>query len=285
MRINIGPLLFTIEGGETLKLLPFINGFDVFAINEVCSHEKGVVFDQCIVVPNEASLITQYDFKDEDAVCRFFVCGSESYYFVIDGKYESVFLRYVIGENSIIISSVTNISFLRYILLIAYSLFVVQEKCATIHGSCVVINNEAVLFLGESGTGKSTHAKLWLDCIDGAWLLNDDCPIVSVTSMGNFLYGSLWSGKTPCFNNNKVPLKAIVRLSQGPENNIQRLENGFLAFGSVFPSLTSFLSHDRYYASLLIDVANRMVASVPVYHLKCLPNTNAAKVCYSMLFE
>ena len=40
------------------------------------------------------------------------------------------------------------------------------------------IRGKRFLFLGESGTGKSTHTRLWRENIAGSKLLNDDSPIV-----------------------------------------------------------------------------------------------------------
>ncbi len=56
---------------------------------------------------------------------------------------------------------------------------------------------EAVMFLGESGTGKSTHSRMWLENIEGSTLLNDDAPAVRISADGTTAYGTPWSGKTP----------------------------------------------------------------------------------------
>ena len=78
------------------------------------------------------------------------------------------------------------------------------------------------LFLGHSGTGKSTHARQWLAAFDDAWLLNDDNPIVRVMEDGEVrVYGSPWSGKTPCYNNAYARVRGIVKLSQAPHNKIR----------------------------------------------------------------
>ena len=66
-----------------------------------------------------------------------------------------------------------------------------------IHSSVIVHSGRAVLFLGESGTGKSTHTRLWREHIPGAQLLNDDSPIVRVVEGVPTVFGSPWSGKTP----------------------------------------------------------------------------------------
>ncbi len=80
------------------------------------------------------------------------------------------------------------------------------------------------MFLGPSGTGKSTHASLWLENVEGTELVNDDNPVVRILDDGSIkVYGSPWSGKTPCYLNVNYPLGGIVNLIQASHNKISRL--------------------------------------------------------------
>lgn len=68
------------------------------------------------------------------------------------------------------------------------------------HASVVATETgKGYLFLGKSGTGKSTHTGLWLQQFSDCHLLNDDNPIVHVDSLGKqaTVFGSPWSGKNP----------------------------------------------------------------------------------------
>ena len=87
--------------------------------------------------------------------------------------------------------------------------------------------HKAYLFLGPSGTGKSTHAQLWLQHIKDTQLINDDNPVIR----GNMVYGSPWSGKTPCYRKVRYPLGGLVVLSQAPHNKICRI-NGVQAYAA-----------------------------------------------------
>ena len=51
------------------------------------------------------------------------------------------------------------------------------------------IRGKRFFFLGESGTGKSTHTRLWRENIAGSKLLNDDSPIVRYEEGGVWVYG------------------------------------------------------------------------------------------------
>ncbi|MCM1178280.1 MAG: hypothetical protein NC308_04480 [Clostridium sp.] len=139
------------------------------------------------------------------------------------------------------------------------------------------------MFLGRSGTGKSTHSRLWLKNIAGTFLLNDDNPVVRVEEGNVYVYGSPWSGKTPCYRNMVLPLKAVVRLSQAPHNRIERLSL-VNAYAALFPSC-SCMRWDSVAMSNLHSTLEKVVSSVPSWHLECLPDDDAAMVCRNAVMQ
>lgn len=152
--------------------------------------------------------------------------------------------------------------------------------------AAVVVKNDAkgeevgYLFLGHSGTGKSTHARQWLQAFPDAWLLNDDNPILRVMDNGEVrVYGSPWSGKTPCYKNAHARAKSIIKLSQAPFNELQPLTLP-QAYAYMLSS-ASGLKIDRQMADQLYDSIKHIITHVKCYHLNCLPNTDAAKTCWN----
>lgn len=145
------------------------------------------------------------------------------------------------------------------------------------HSSVVSLDGEAVMFLGPSGTGKSTHSRLWLENISGTMLVNDDNPVVRLEDGKLFVYGTPWSGKTPCYRNVRVPVKAIVCLRQAPLNSISRL-NGLYAYAG-FVSAVSSVRWERRIMDALTPVASGIATSVPIYSMGCRPDAEAARVC------
>ena len=133
------------------------------------------------------------------------------------------------------------------------------------------------LFLGHSGTGKSTHARQWLAAFEDAWLLNDDNPILRVMPNGEVrVYGSPWSGKTACYHNDYVPVGGIVKLSQAPHNKIQTISLPE-AYAYMLSS-ASGLKMDPYMADYMYESIKHVITHVKCYHMECLPNTEAAEV-------
>jgi hypothetical protein len=141
----------------------------------------------------------------------------------------------------------------------------------------------AVLFLGESGTGKSTHTRLWREHIGGAFLLNDDSPFLRVEDGKVWAYGSPWSGKTPCYKQERYELKGCVRLSQAPYNRIRKLPV-LQAYGAIHPSCPPEFAYDGVLYDHVSSFINRLLSAVPFYHLACLPDGAAAQLSCQTLF-
>ena len=136
------------------------------------------------------------------------------------------------------------------------------------------------LFLGHSGTGKSTHARQWLAAFEDAWLLNDDNPILRVMDNGEVrVYGSPWSGKTPCYKNESAPVGGIIKLSQAPENKIQTISLP-QAYAYMLSS-ASGLKMEQTMADNMFETIKHIITHIPCYHLACLPDEEAARVCWT----
>lgn len=163
-------------------------------------------------------------------------------------------------------------------LMILFALSTASHGVALFHSSTVSYANKAYMFLGVSGTGKSTHSSLWLKHIKGTELLNDDNPVVRVFDDGHVtVYGSPWSGKTPCYRNLSYPLGGIVLLSQAPYNRIHRL-SGIQAYVALVPSISG-KRWDKQIADGLHQTEDALVKTVPTWHLECLPDEAAAQLC------
>ena len=156
---------------------------------------------------------------------------------------------------------------------------VVVRDVPRFQGSKSSNGSNGYLFLGHSGTGKSTHARQWLAAFEDAWLLNDDNPILRVMDDGQVrVYGSPWSGKTPCYKNESAPVGGIVKLSQAPENTIHSITQP-QAYAYMLSS-ASGLKMEQTMADNMFETIKHVITHTPCYHLACLPNEEAAKVCW-----
>ena len=163
-------------------------------------------------------------------------------------------------------------------LMVLYALATASRQTVLFHAAVVSQEGKAYMFLGKSGTGKSTHARLWLRYLEGTELVNDDNPVVRVHDNGStVVYGSPWSGKTPCYRSVSYPLGGVVLLSQAPYNKIRRMR-GIEAYASLVPSISG-KRWDSLIADGLHQTENLLATDVPVYYLECLPDEDAARVC------
>ena len=163
-------------------------------------------------------------------------------------------------------------------LMVMYALATSDKHTALFHSSVVSYKGRAYMFLGKSGTGKSTHSSLWLKYIEGTELVNDDNPVVRYLDDGSiYVYGSPWSGKTPCYRNVSYPLGAIVDLSQAPKNVIRRFRP-IEAYAALIASISG-KRWDSKLAEGLHETENLLATNASVWHLDCLPDEEAAQLC------
>lgn len=168
-------------------------------------------------------------------------------------------------------------SFLR----LAYSQAILYHDAVSIHASAVHNGGRAFLFLGKSGTGKSTHSSLWMQHIPATGLLNDDNPTLRIKDGKAYAWGTPWSGKTPCYINKVYPVGGVVRLRQAPANSFHRQE-GVGAFVALLPGC-SVIGQDEALRSRLYDTVGRLAQIVAVGTMDCLPDSEAVTMCHAAL--
>lgn len=153
-----------------------------------------------------------------------------------------------------------------------------------IHTSAIAYKQHAYLFIGLSGTGKSTHSQLWLSNINDTSLINDDKPVIRIHENGEImLYGSPWSGKLKCYRNVSYPVGAIVKLKQAPYNKISKL-NKIEAYVALLHCIYG-KRWEKSIADALHNIECILVDTLPIYQLECLPDKEAALLCKETITE
>ena len=183
------------------------------------------------------------------------------------------------SQNILYIPSQGNAEFaLNNSLMLLYAFTTAASDTLLVHASVIRKGDYAYMFLGKSGTGKSTHSRLWLQHVEDCELLNDDNPVIRVFDDKAVVYGSPWSGKTPCYRNEQATLRAVVRLSQAPFNKITALRN-VQAYASLMPAC-SCMKWNREMADGVHRSVEKSLRVVSFYHLECLPDAEAAHLCF-----
>lgn len=146
------------------------------------------------------------------------------------------------------------------------------------HGSVVAVDGEAFLFTAKSGTGKSTHTRLWRQVLgDQAVMVNDDKPFLRMTEQGVLACGSPWNGKHGLGSNRSVPLKAVCILERGEENRIR-----LITPKEALPMLLQQSNRpmDRSLLPKYLELLDRLAGCVEFYRLACNMDPGAALVSY-----
>ena len=232
----------------------------------------------------EETLATSY-LAEADAEGCFIRC-SKGYIYSVARNEEILFhidTATGVVETNITLNSNIDIAILRFGLWVMFGVVLSANNAIAIHSSAVVADGRCALFLGESGTGKSTHTRLWVENIDSARLLNDDSPIIRIIDGEVRVYGSPWSGKTPCYKNESYPIAGLCRLEQAPYNKIHRLPT-ILAIGAILPSCPPVFAHDVTLQDMICDTVGRLLRTTRAYRLECLPNEDAARLSHKTIF-
>lgn len=281
--LHIGGHSLHLCGGDTVEPAMSIPGMKEFEMESgkwkvKCDME--VRLDCSLLRPptSDLRILHEFDILDGKQVCRFGVDAENSYWYTFGNH---GLLRYREGEG-VDINLNDNLDALRFALWTAYSMIGLPLNAVPVHSSVVVCNGQAVMCLGESGTGKSTHTRLWLENIEGTHLLNDDSPIVSLAGSEVRVYGSPWSGKTDCYLQESYPIAGLLRLEQKKENSIRRL--GVVeSFAALQPSCPPSLAKDEHCLDLLVSFISKVIERVPVYRMGCLPNADAARLSHKTI--
>ena len=163
----------------------------------------------------------------------------------------------------------------------AFAEFLFDRDILLTHGSTVAVDGKAYLFTARSGTGKSTHTRLWMHAFGSrAQMVNDDKPFLQLTEGGVTAYGAPWSGKHGLDSNIAAPLQGICLLERGPENRIQP---------ATPEQLLHILRKDTYRPlapekeSRFLQLTQQLADTVPLWHMHCNKDLSAATMAYDAM--
>ena len=157
----------------------------------------------------------------------------------------------------------------------------VQHGVLLMHGSALSMDVRGYIFTAKSGTGKSTHARLWREAFGNrVRMINDDKPMLRVGPDGVTVWGTPWDGKHHLSTNAGAPLTAIVRLRRAAENRIEPM-----AKADAFPLLMqqTYSSANPATAMKILALQRQILDHVAFYSLECNMDPEAAQVAWEGL--
>ena len=151
-----------------------------------------------------------------------------------------------------------------------------------LHSSFVLYNDQAILFTGPSGIGKTTQAELWRDYED-AVIVNGDVALIRKIDDVWRAFGAPIHGSSPYCENMDAPIVAIIVLKQAEENQLIRLD-AFTALGECFPEIYRPEMSDET-REILLDTVDALFSEIPVYQLSCRPDRESVELVKQTLFD
>lgn len=154
----------------------------------------------------------------------------------------------------------------------------IEHNVLLFHASAIAVDGQAYLFTAPSGTGKSTHTRLWRKLFGNrAIMIDDDKPLLKCTDKGVIVYGTPWNGKHHLGNNVSFPLKAVCLLHRDTQNRIKTI-----SAWDAFPTLLkqSYHSEDENRTKIVLEMLDIVIAHAALYELGCNMQSDAARVAY-----
>lgn len=168
-------------------------------------------------------------------------------------------------------------------LMLVFAFSSCRYSALLVHASLVRHNGVGYAFIAKSGTGKSTQVSNWLRFIPGCDLMNDDNPVVRVTDDGLMVYGSPWSGKTPCYRNVSARLGAVTKIERAEKNYIEKL-SPVVAFAELLASCST-MRWDKAIFGNTCDTVTKIIERIGIHALHCLPDRQSAEICAAALVK
>lgn len=153
-----------------------------------------------------------------------------------------------------------------------------KQDTILFHGSAIAVDGEGYLFTAKSGTGKSTHTRLWRQLFGSrAYMVNDDKPLLAIRDDGVWVCGTPWAGKHNLNTNVMVKLKGICILERGKDNVIAPV-----SAKEALPQLLQQCQRSANPAEMLmlLNQMDKLLKFVPIFRLRCNMDPEAARVAY-----
>lgn len=156
-----------------------------------------------------------------------------------------------------------------------------ERGAVLLHAATVSVDGKAYAFCAPSGTGKSTHIKLWRRVYgEKVAIINGDKPLLRRKGDQLYAYGTPWCGKEGWHCNTSAPLAGICFLERGTQNDIIRL-NAEEATDRLFCQLLKPTPKAGVAGTL--DMADYILRNIPLYLLHCDISEQAARLSYQTM--
>jgi hypothetical protein len=148
-----------------------------------------------------------------------------------------------------------------------------RDGALEVHACGLFVGDRVALFIGQSGAGKSTTARLWRRHRRGTLILSDDRIVLREEGGRLVAYGTPWHGDGGFARNERGRLGAVFCLAHARRTAVRRLgvaEATALLMARSFPP-----PWDARALGRALDLCARTASGVPCFELAFTPDRSA----------
>lgn len=155
---------------------------------------------------------------------------------------------------------------------------ILDYQAMLIHSSAICYQEKAYCFSADSGVGKSTHTRLYLQYLPDSFYINDDKPAFRMIDQKFYVYGTPWSGKSDLSINKKVALKGLCFIERGKTNKIVLLKQK-----EAIPKIIrqTLIINKEEQLDKMLTLVDYLISNYPIYELHC----NISKEAFITSYE
>ena len=150
-----------------------------------------------------------------------------------------------------------------------------------LHGAVFTAEDRCIALLAHSGTGKTTHLKLWMHLLgDKLTVINGDKPIVRFICGKPYAYGTPFNGKENIGTKSRAELTDICFIERSETNSVEEKSPLYSLDLIMDQIIMPNKSQDVYRVLGLID---QLINHCKIWLIKCNMDIHAAKIAYKTI--
>ena len=161
------------------------------------------------------------------------------------------------------------------------SMELIKYDCFLMHAAVIEVDCRGYAFSAKSGTGKTTHTKLWQKLLgDKMRYINGDKPLIRFINNIPYAYGTPWCGKEGFQTNTRVELNALCFIERDQKNSIVEIPKKNVLTRIVHQII---IPDEEDKAIATFDLLNKTINYIDTYLLKCNMDIEAAITAYNKM--
>ncbi len=167
-----------------------------------------------------------------------------------------------------------------------FSMWTLANDAFYLHSALIDVDGVGVAFAAPSGTGKTTHMRLWGELLgDKMRIINGDKPIARFFYDKQYPigYGLPWCGKERYEINDKVEIKHFCFIERSETNSCEKVVAS--EYLNLFFKQILLQRNNPAAVAKTLNLADKFLKNVSIWKIKCNMDISAAEVAYNTIFK